>query len=258
MTGASLPTALSVALHATLVALVLIMARSKADFVIPSPYTVTLVTPEAVVRPQAPPTAEPEAEKAGPPKLEKAAPPRVEKGVSAVAPETEKAARKATEKAPAKPPEAEKFRDYKSERLKDLKARAEREKYIADRLSAMEAKQKLRRISDLKKAITLRSASSEPSAASQAEPSILNEYFLHVQDRIWENWVFPGGGAKGLEAVVSITVMRDGRAKINGFEKSSGNAVFDQSALRAIGKASPFDPPPFEMEIGVRFRPDEE
>jgi TonB family protein len=58
--------------------------------------------------------------------------------------------------------------------------------------------------------------------------------------------------------VVSITVMRDGRAKVNGFERSSGTAVFDQSALKAIEKASPFDPPPFELEIGVRFRPDEQ
>lgn len=253
MTGASFPraTALSIALHATLVAVILIMARSNADFVIPSPYTVTLVTPEAARKPQA--TAPRGAEKAAPPKVEKAAPPRVEKGVSAVEPETSKAAKKT----PAKPSETEKFKDYKSERLKDLKERAEREQYIADRLSAIEAKQKLKRIAEIKKGITVGAASSQPTS-SKAEPSILNEYFLHVQDRIWENWIFPSVGAKGLEAVVSITVMRDGRAKVNGFEKSSGNALFDQSALKAIGKASPFDPPPFEIEIGVRFRPDEE
>jgi len=38
-------------------------------------------------------------------------------------------------------------------------------------------------------------------------------------------------------------------------EKPSGNVLFDRSALRAIAKASPVTPPPYEMEIGVRFYP---
>jgi colicin import membrane protein len=259
MTGPTLQraTALSLAMHLTLVALIFMMARNRADFVMPAPYVVSLVTPQAARTPERPPAPAPSE-----PEAEKAAPPRVEKGVSAVAPETSKTTGKAPSKPAEKPLEREKFKDYKSERLKELKAKAEREQYLADRLGAIESKQKLRRIAEIKRSITLKAGGPQsPSAGAPpttAEPSMFDEYFLHVHDKIWQNWVFPGPGARGLVAVVSITVMRDGRARINGFEKSSGNPVFDQSVLRAIGKASPFDRPPFEMEIGVRFSPDEE
>jgi colicin import membrane protein len=49
--------------------------------------------------------------------------------------------------------------------------------------------------------------------------------------------------------------MRDGTIKVQGIEKSSGNALFDRSAQRAIAKATPVTPPPYEMEIGIRFYP---
>jgi TonB family protein len=225
------------------------MARSKATFVMPTPYVVKLVAPG-----EEPTTSKPPVPKPPPPKVEKAAPPQVEKGVSAVAPDS----KDKPKKAPKKTFDKEKFSDYKSERLSDIKAKAEQQQYKSDRLSAIKAKQNLRRIAEIKKGITVRAGPSVPPASSQEDASILNEYFLQVQDRIWENWIFPNAGARNLEAVVSITVMKDGRAKVNGFERSSGNAFFDQSALKAIEKASPFDPPPFEMEIGVRFRPDEQ
>lgn len=75
--------------------------------------------------------------------------------------------------------------------------------------------------------------------------------------RIWEEWVFPAGtdDAAGLEAVISIKILKDGTIKIKDIEKSSGNPMFDGSALKAINRASPLKPPPFEMEIGVRFTP---
>jgi len=38
-------------------------------------------------------------------------------------------------------------------------------------------------------------------------------------------------------------------------EKSSGDLFFDRSALKAVTKASPVSPPPYEMEIGIRFFP---
>jgi TonB family protein len=62
-------------------------------------------------------------------------------------------------------------------------------------------------------------------------------------------------GRKEIEAIVSVKILKDGTARVQRIEKSSGNALFDRSALKALAKASPLPPPPYEMEIGVRFYP---
>jgi len=67
--------------------------------------------------------------------------------------------------------------------------------------------------------------------------------------------VYPDIGKKDIEAIVSVRILKDGTAIPQKMEKSSGNALFDRSAWRAVAKASPLPPPPQEMEIGVRFYP---
>ena len=52
-----------------------------------------------------------------------------------------------------------------------------------------------------------------------------------------------------------MKIAKDGTLSVQGVEKKSGNTLFDRSALRAIAKASPVAPPPYEMEIGMRFFP---
>ena len=54
---------------------------------------------------------------------------------------------------------------------------------------------------------------------------------------------------------MSVKILRDGTAIVQKVERSSGNALFDRSARRAVERASPLSPPPYEMEIGVRFYP---
>ena len=53
----------------------------------------------------------------------------------------------------------------------------------------------------------------------------------------------------------AIKILKDGTTIVQNIEKSSGNSLFDRSALKALAKASPLPPPPYEMEIGVRFYP---
>ena len=81
------------------------------------------------------------------------------------------------------------------------------------------------------------------------------DYYARITKEIWQQWIFPETGDKNLEAIISIRIMRDGTVQVSRVEKSSGNSLFDKSALRAISKASPVTPPPHEMEIGVRFYP---
>jgi colicin import membrane protein len=243
--------ALSLALHVAFIVLVLAAARKTSNFVMPSPYVVRLVSPEAGARARAKapaPRVEPLAEKAAP---AKAPPPEAKKGVTVESPATARPADK------AKKP-AEDVQSYKEKRLSAIREKVETEKYLSDTLSAIKAKQKLKQVAELRqRAVSIRPSAPQAGAGGgpPVEASILNDYYMRVQDRIWQNWVFPDTGSDDMLAVVSITVMRDGRVKVNGFEKSSGNPLFDRSALRAIEKASPLEPPPFEMEIGVRFTP---
>ncbi|HMK50222.1 MAG TPA: cell envelope integrity protein TolA [Thermodesulfovibrionales bacterium] len=93
---------------------------------------------------------------------------------------------------------------------------------------------------------------SSPKGVAQAD-----DYYLRVVDEIRQQWVWSpsDSGRRNIEAVVSIRILRDGTAIIQRWEKKSGDSVFDKSALRALAKASPLSPPPYEMEIGVRFYP---
>jgi colicin import membrane protein len=64
-----------------------------------------------------------------------------------------------------------------------------------------------------------------------------------------------------LETIIVIIIERDGKVKQMWFEKRSGNAPYDQNAMRAIKKAEPLPALPMELsenvlEAGIRFRPE--
>lgn len=64
-----------------------------------------------------------------------------------------------------------------------------------------------------------------------------------------------------LETTIVVIIERNGKVQKLWFEKKSGNALYDQSAMRAIKKPEPLPPIPKELsedtfEIGIRFFPD--
>jgi TonB family protein len=66
--------------------------------------------------------------------------------------------------------------------------------------------------------------------------------------------------AYDLEATLIVLVKRDGKILSHRFEKKSGNALYDESVVRAVLKADPLPsfPEAYSLpqeEIGVRFRP---
>ncbi len=107
-----------------------------------------------------------------------------------------------------------------------------------------------------------------PSTSSLKSPSEreskLSEYYSMIWAKIKEMWTLPENLLKemaGLETVVVITITRDGKIKYMWVEKRSGNALYDQMAMRAIKKAEPLPPIPKELgentlEVGIRFLPD--
>jgi colicin import membrane protein len=92
----------------------------------------------------------------------------------------------------------------------------------------------------------------------------LNEYYSLLWARIKQEWTIPENLLKemvDLETIIVVIIERDGRIQKSWFEKKSGNALYDQSAMRAIKKADPLPAIPKELhehalEVGIRFIPE--
>lgn len=103
-----------------------------------------------------------------------------------------------------------------------------------------------------------------PLGGSSALGSILNDYYNAIWEKIKKEWTLPGGLPKGksnLETIIVIVIEKEGRIQKSWFEKRSGNALYDQTTMRAVKKADPLPPIPKEfsdstLEIGIRFFPE--
>lgn len=226
-------TVLSLIFHITFFGMTLFALKQSSRLVMPSPYIVNLVDSDLGSRPA--PAAVTHAE--------------------TKSPEPERA-----EPAPKKD-------EMASPSVKEPKHVIKKEEHIVqDRIAAMEAKKKIERIAKLrnalKKIVPLKGSATggKPVVSSggsgKNKGSVADDYYIKVTRQIWDKWGIPRDmKEKKLEAIVSIRIMRDGSVQIIGIEQRSGNSLFDRSALAAIKDASPLPPPPYEMEIGVRFYP---
>ncbi len=217
----------SAALHASALLLAVVVIRQPNRIFVPSPYVVSLVAPSVAASRSAVP--------------EVAAP---------------AAAKSVSDKAPAVEP------DLSSGKKKD---HALDDTRLADQLAAMEAKRKLKKKIELRETVlgvsksqpgTIREARQQPVAAGGPQHgSLFDSYYAKITNEIRSEWIYPDTGEKNLEAVIAVMIARDGSLSVQGIEKSSGSALFDRSALRALTKASPVSPPPYEMAVGIRFFP---
>ncbi len=153
-----------------------------------------------------------------------------------------------------------------SSKVKDVPKKQD-DSIIRERIEALEAKKKIEKMAALRKMVDIggqkslsqgktggiSQGGSRPVTGGTSTGS--GDYYSMVVNKIKQQWVFPESIDKDLLVVITIRIARDGSVTIDRIEKSSGNALFDRSALRAINKASPLPPPPQEMEMGVRFRP---
>jgi colicin import membrane protein len=115
---------------------------------------------------------------------------------------------------------------------------------------------------------------SNPAAvASAASPAKIsdadinaqtNEYIAVVWSKVKPNFTMPQSllPEKNITAIIDIRIARSGALEYVDFEKRSGNRFFDDSALRAVKKSSPFPPLPYwimdkSIEIGIRFHSEE-
>jgi len=209
---------LSFTLHLTAFLIVFLVLRQSNHIVMPSPYTVSLVSPDVTNR--------------------LVSGEKIETG-------------KASEKAEAPSDTAKKSR-------KDMVLEKE---MIEKKISAIAAKKKIEKLARLRSVISLKAGGSKGGnpiktpSTSQGKGTLFDDYYSRITKEIWQQWVYPDTGKKSIEAIISVKILKDGTAVVQKIERSSGNALFDRSALKALAKASPLSPPPYEMEIGVRFYP---
>jgi len=143
--------------------------------------------------------------------------------------------------------------------------------HVQQQIEKLRALKRVKRLAALKhEVLSISKASgtkrqSEPATKQQvsdskgkpgASDAVISTYINMAKQRIWSEWVLPEIKAlDGLETIVIIKILKDGKLKIVGIEKPSGDSLFDRSTLRAIMKASPLPPPPEELELGIRFQP---
>lgn len=207
--------ALSAALHLTAFIVTFIIMRHASQNILPSPYMVSLVGP----------------------------------GRS-----------RGGEEAPAR-----KAEDQAAEEAAPARTAVVDETRVEDRIAELKAKKKLEDIMRIRKEVaTVRGKGSEAAGGQQQRAqttgapggSGADTYISKITQEIHDNWGWPSSAARsGLEAIISISIDKDGSIKIIGVEKRSGNRLFDNFALDALRKASPVTPPPYSMEIGIRFYP---
>ncbi|MGZ3577399.1 MAG: energy transducer TonB [Syntrophales bacterium] len=106
---------------------------------------------------------------------------------------------------------------------------------------------------------------SPPAPAGQADNTAgsdakMNVYYSLIWSRIKGKWTLPQGilPRENIEAVVQARILRNGTVVDLSFEKRSGNRYFDESAMKAVKKASPFPPLPDSIrdnniDVGIRF-----
>lgn len=109
-----------------------------------------------------------------------------------------------------------------------------------------------------------KTAGSEGRSGDGEMNARMHPYYALIWSRIKGSWALPQSLLPGevLEAVIDVTILRSGAVAEVYFEKRSGNAYFDESAMRAIRKASPFPPLPAvtgetSIQVGIRFHSSE-
>jgi len=104
------------------------------------------------------------------------------------------------------------------------------------------------------------SSAGEKAASGDQATAQRNEYIALVWARVKGNWTLPQAlmPKDSVETIIAVKISRSGALDSIGFEKRSGYQYFDDSALNAVKKSTPFPPLPSHIagnyiEIGIRF-----
>ena len=92
-----------------------------------------------------------------------------------------------------------------------------------------------------------------PAVTGDVVSAAAESYHALIFQEIQSQWIHSNFAARDLEAIISFKMDKNGKVISHKIERSSGNYLFDLSAVKAILKASPLPPHPVEREVEVRF-----
>jgi colicin import membrane protein len=92
-----------------------------------------------------------------------------------------------------------------------------------------------------------------PADPGNVVSAAAGSYHALIIEKIQSQWIHSSFASRDLEALISFKMDKNGKVISHKIEHSSGNYLFDLSAVKAILKASPLPPHPVEKEIEVRF-----
>jgi len=150
------------------------------------------------------------------------------------------------------------------QRLKEI-AQAKLEEKNAQR----EAELARAALADMIKARGAKNSASSSTSRNSARQGVSNivsqQYLMTVGAHMQQYWILPEMRQwdPKLEAVVVLTIRRDGTVAKVTVEQGSADRYFDEFVMKTIDSASPMPPFPKLMsensiEVGFRFRPNEE
>ena len=150
---------------------------------------------------------------------------------------------------------AEKIRADKR-RKADAKRKAEaaEKKRKADAKRKAEAAEKRRQAEDEERARQLAEEKRKTQEAARYQAEKLNKIrtiIARIQVQVLQNWIRPRGYYKGLSCVIEIHLKAGGTVKTAKIISSSGNSIFDTSAIKAVYDTSPL---PIPYDIFDEFR----
>jgi colicin import membrane protein len=145
--------------------------------------------------------------------------------------------------------EAERQAEEKKKREAEAKRQAEEKKKREAEAKRQAEEKKKREAEEAKRQLI--------SSCSSALGALVGE----IESKVHNNWAY-AGDATGLEVIISVKVARDGEVASANEWRSSGDPIFDRSAVNALRKASPLpfpdDPRCYEhiKEFNFIFTPD--
>ncbi len=230
-------TALSILLHAVVLFIAFFVIKRSSYISLPSPYVVKLVSPAELKQVMSKPN------KTRHPKPNVATIKEIKKKRQKILIKTKKAVKP---KVKTQPSEI----SYK-EAIAALKAKKRIEEKVRKKREILSIKKQY-----LTKGEENQKASSKNTSSGENKDTLFSSYYSLITERVWSEWVYPEFKSKeDFLTIIDIKILKNGEIKILKVEKSSGNTLFDRSVIRAIRKASPLPPPPFEIEVGLKFSP---
>lgn len=119
-------------------------------------------------------------------------------------------------------------------------------------------------VDEIRRRVAARSKTTVGGGTAVDTDNRMAAYYGDIWRRIKGSWILPKSmlTERTGEAIVHARIVRDGSLVDINLAKSSGNASFDTSAVRAVHRAAPFPPLPSwfpggSLEVGIRFHVDD-